>query len=384
MEREKISLGLQGIDDEFIVNAQISQKKRWLKTTMGKVALVACLPLLCAAGIATGVFVDVIDVFAPLFGGTNPQTEIIQEIGRPVGASVTSHGVTLTVDAVIGDENTAVIVYTFANQDGTALTLESLPEAESKVENGTSTHYYYGFQQYIHEKEQELVGHGVELSKSSSVSKDYRLNEQEDGSIQFTEIISSNDIPLGKKVTSYFHNLSYTKVTEHYKDGELVDTETEDVVLIEGTWEITFRLDYGKSTKTFNVRKSFQHQGREITVDTIEISPFSLYIEYEFPKFIIESALEGKEIEDYTEEDIEIDLKERQEFSELLSVFMDSIPFEIRKKDGSFLEVESIQDILYSSNQPNVKVRETLLFDEIVPLEDISSINFGEISVQVS
>lgn len=43
------------------------------------------------------------DAFAGLFGGGPAETEIIDRIGCPIGASATSNGVTITADAIMGD-----------------------------------------------------------------------------------------------------------------------------------------------------------------------------------------------------------------------------------------------------------------------------------------
>lgn len=51
MEREKISLGLQGIDDKFVVNAVSGKKRHWTGRTISKVAMVACCALLMGAGV---------------------------------------------------------------------------------------------------------------------------------------------------------------------------------------------------------------------------------------------------------------------------------------------------------------------------------------------
>ena len=50
-------------------------------------------------------------------------------ISRPIGASVTDNGVTLTVDAVIGDANSYAILYTLSRDDGTPLLQNVDPDA---------------------------------------------------------------------------------------------------------------------------------------------------------------------------------------------------------------------------------------------------------------
>ena len=62
------------------------------------VGVAAALVLSIGAG-ATGVFKSASDAFAGVFGPT-ADTEIIDQIGRPIGASDTAGGVTVTADAI--------------------------------------------------------------------------------------------------------------------------------------------------------------------------------------------------------------------------------------------------------------------------------------------
>ena len=94
---------------------------------MALVAAAAVLVLAMGTAGATGILRSAVEVFSPLFGGAPAQTEIIDQIGYPVGASDTDNGVTVTADAVMGDAYNAVIVYTISRDDGTAL----LPEGTS-------------------------------------------------------------------------------------------------------------------------------------------------------------------------------------------------------------------------------------------------------------
>ena len=94
---------------------------------MALVAAAAVLVLAMGTAGATGILRSAVEVFSPLFGGAHAQTEIIDKIGYPVGASDTDNGVTVTADAVMGDAYNAVIVYTISRDDGTAL----LPEGTS-------------------------------------------------------------------------------------------------------------------------------------------------------------------------------------------------------------------------------------------------------------
>ena len=94
--------------------AQAAPRRK--RRPIGRTALIAaCLTVVLAVSAgATGVLKSAIDVFSPIFGGSAAQTEIIDKIGYPVGASDTDNGVTITADAVMGDRYNAVIIYTIS------------------------------------------------------------------------------------------------------------------------------------------------------------------------------------------------------------------------------------------------------------------------------
>ena len=60
------------------------------------IAAAAVLVLAVGTAGATGILRSAAEVFSPLFGGAPAQTEIIDKIGYPVGASDTDNGVTVT------------------------------------------------------------------------------------------------------------------------------------------------------------------------------------------------------------------------------------------------------------------------------------------------
>ena len=56
---------------------------------------------------AAGILPSPAEIFAPLFGGSVAQTEVIDKIGRPIGASDTDGGITITAEAISGFKNTS-------------------------------------------------------------------------------------------------------------------------------------------------------------------------------------------------------------------------------------------------------------------------------------
>ena len=90
------------------------------------VGVAAALVLSIGAG-ATGVFKSASDAFAGVFGPT-ADTEIIDQIGRPIGASDTAGGVTVTADAILFDGYNYLISYTLEKEDGSAFDCTKNPD----------------------------------------------------------------------------------------------------------------------------------------------------------------------------------------------------------------------------------------------------------------
>lgn len=82
------------------------------------VGATAALALSLGVAGATGALGSAGDAFAGLFGGGPAETEIIDQIGYPIGASATSNGVTITADAIMGDTYSYAIVYSIRRDDG--------------------------------------------------------------------------------------------------------------------------------------------------------------------------------------------------------------------------------------------------------------------------
>ena len=97
--------------------AQGTAKRRRPVFRTALIAAVMAVVLAVGAG-AAGVLPSPTEVFAPLFGGAAAQTEVIDKIGRPIGASDTDNGITITAEAIMGDQYNAVIVYTLTRDDG--------------------------------------------------------------------------------------------------------------------------------------------------------------------------------------------------------------------------------------------------------------------------
>ena len=71
-------------------------RRRWKRSAVAAVAAVACL---CVGAGAVGVTKLASDTFSPVFGSA--ETEIVDKIGHPIGASATAGGVTIDRKSVV-------------------------------------------------------------------------------------------------------------------------------------------------------------------------------------------------------------------------------------------------------------------------------------------
>ena len=93
------------------------------RLTLVAACLAACLVVGGGGGVAVaaGVLPNPADVLSDVFGGAPAETELLNEVGRPIGASATSNGVTVTAEAVVGDRSNFTVVYDVEFDDPSVL-----------------------------------------------------------------------------------------------------------------------------------------------------------------------------------------------------------------------------------------------------------------------
>ena len=240
MNKDQVIDSLGRIDDDVIqkVNAARAYKKR--KPNLHRwISIAACFALLFSIALtAEATNGTVSNLLAPLFGGA--QTEIVDEIGVPIGASTSVNGYTLTVDAIIGDRYSVMIAYTLTRDDG-----QPIPE---NIDFQT--------------REVWASGYGTRIE----------VDENNPSVAHFHERKHRNTPLLGRIVTSSFSNL-------------IIDNgDEEDTIVAEGTWELTFTIRYPDATEKLRV-KSFDvtdDGGRKYKVKEIMLSPVGIHLDLVF------------------------------------------------------------------------------------------------------
>ena len=199
----KLYDAITDIHDKYIIDAENAAKKpnviRW-KPIAAAVLAAVLLTIPVSAELINGY---VRNLLAPLFG--NAQTEVVDKIGKPIGASSTADGYTLTADAVIGDQYNVAIVYTLSRDDG-------LPIPEGTCFDQLNT---------------DIIS-GASGGGSLTFVKDKANPEK----MHIIENWSRKSPVIGRYVTAYF-----SKLAIHNKNGE-------DIPIAEGPWEVSYTLRY--------------------------------------------------------------------------------------------------------------------------------------------
>ena len=228
------------IHDEYILDAENASKKRqsfrW-KPLVAAVLVIVLLAIPVSAEVVNGY---VSNLLAPLFGGA--QTEIVDKIGKPIGATVTADGYTLTADAVIGDQYNVAIVYTLSRDDG-----QPIPEG---------THFA--------EWDTDII-----WGASGGGSLTQVKNEEDPSKLHFIESWSRESPLIGRYVSAHFSEL------------EIYNENGEDIPITDGPWELKYTLRYEDTSVNIpvNALKVTDTNGKNYQINKISISNVGLRLE---------------------------------------------------------------------------------------------------------
>lgn len=304
-------------------------RRRPMRRTL---VLAAAAALVLALGVGAGATVlKLASVsFAPIFG--TAQTEIIDKIGRPIDASCTDNGVTITADAIIGDKYNACIVYSITNADGSPLTL---PEGVEYVHFASS--------------DTALRSTGGQHGSSWSVT------DPETGHLQYVQTISANE-PL---------KLGATKAT--FRDLTYFDEETQTAkTLLEGDWTLKFDVDYEDSAIVLSAGQTFTNDGVGFTIDSISLSPVAIQVRY--------TADRAPDWGDDQESGRMPPAMAQEE-----ARFQSGISMLVTLADGSTLDFSDSAGGSISPTKHGADCTKSTVFEQILPLEDVVSVTFGDV-----
>lgn len=319
-------------------------KPRGRKFGLPRVAAVgvaAALVLGIGAG-ASGVFKTAGEAFAGVFGPT-ADTEIIDQIGRPIGASDTDNGVTITADAIIGDKYHYAVTYSIIKEDGTPFDIDLSKTVGDGVlplnfaEEDTSLAGYFG------------GTHGGSYFYDADPT---------DAAIQYVETreVSDGDVQ-GRTIKAKFSDLY------------AYDEDMNRVMIAEGDWSFKFNLDFEDTSVQLPAGQVIDLNGMTATIDEITLSPLALRVDYTVDSEVQwdENAQSGKQ----SDHD-----------SAQMQKYFDDLQIVINKADGTSL------DMSYAGGSIKPQDGKTIcqkgdMFSEIIPLEDVVSLTIGGVEIPV-
>lgn len=307
--------------------AQKRSRRPLLRTALIAACLTAALAV--TAG-ATGVLKSAAEAFAPIFGGSAAQTEIIDKIGYPVGASDTDNGVTITADAVMGDAYNAAIIFTITRDDGTALLPAGTEDAMLLVRGG---------------------GADLNIPGGTHGGSWFVDEDPADNTVQLIQTISA-DVPLND-----------CTATAKFDDLWMWDEESgEAVPFAEGTWKLRFDVQYEDASVTLGGGETFTQAGMTFTIDAVTVSPVAFKVDY-----TVDSEVQWSD--SGSGQQSEADSREMQRYFENVEILL-------TKVDGTVIDLSNAGGSI--SPQDGVTVcSKSAVFSQIIPVEEIESISVG-------
>ena len=312
---------------ERLTSAQPVRRPR-LHRRVVAVALAAALVLAVSVG-ATGGVDRASRFLGQLLGMSPVQTEIIDRIGRPVGASDTSGGVTVTVDAIIGDAYSYVVVCSLEREDG-----QNLAQGLQAFEETGALPLSYG--------QMDLdVG-----TRSGSHGYSYFFDaDPADSAIQFAQVMTLDE-PIRPG-------------TARLTIRDLVRYEDRAVV-VRGSWDITFQLRFEDCSVELPAGQTFRTNGMAAVLDKVTISPLSIQVEY-----TVDGLVRGQETREDGGEDI-----------------FQAPSICLNMADGSVLELDNLGGGLTPQGDKTL-CQWGGLYPHVVDLEQVDSVTIGTVTIPV-
>ena len=289
---------------------------------------------------ATGTLGNVLHFFDEVINGASAQTEIVEKIGRPVGASASDAGITITAEAILGDRSSYAVIYSIEKDDGSPFVTDAIP--------GTP---YLDYMMDGTPASPDLLSSLTAGSGGSGEAYFYDADPS-DNAIQYVEkysLLGDADI-IGATLVAEFDEIS--------RMGEGGEWES----VARGSWKLRFKADYEDLSREIDASgMRFKLGEGEATMEELRISPIAISLSY----VADEPAVFGDE--------------ESGRMSEQMSAEMDRLldlgTITLTMKDGSTSVVQSNSG--GSIADDHVSCQQVLFLEGIVDVDEVASITIG-------
>ena len=309
--------------------------------TVARIAAVTAVLAIVIGGagtaMATGVLPLPSDMLSDIFDGPASQTEIIDRIGRPVGASCTNNGVTVTADAIMGDKDMVTIAYTLTFDDPAALKKLSEPGENGTIAGSVDGNVYV---------DGEHGGQG----QSWLIDKN-----PNDSSIQyFAQFSVESPGLMGRTVRTHINSLVVPRAGKELPEYKKILT---------GPWDLKFQLNYEDTSVTIPAPKSVNFNGTKATIQEATVSCVGVSVRYNIDRSIEHDNNSGK-------------------MSQNMEESMDAvgnIPLIVTFKDGHVEDATSHSGYFANKlDNGTTDVHKTWPFSQVCDTDKIASVQIGD------
>ena len=321
----------QHMTDRLMAEAERPAPHRALPfRRLAAAGVAAALVLSVGVAGATGALGEVGAAFSAIFGPST-QTEIMDKIGYPVGASDTDNGVTITADAIVGDTYSYAVVYTIQREDGKALVSDQLLARAPDPDDALPL----AFQSY------DAAPQGYRGGSSGNMW--FYDADPADSALQFVELRTQSEPLEPGLLTVRFQDLQVY--------GEDYATCT---TLTEGSWKLSFQLAFEDASRTLPCGQTFTLNGAEVTLNAVTLSPLSIQADYTV-SWAGDTAMD----------------------------WIEPLPMSITYTDGTTLDLSHAGGAsAYGTG--SVSCQKGMIFDQLHPLEEVASVTVGDVVIPVS
>lgn len=314
--------------------------RRWARVAAG-LALALVLGGGGTVAVAAGVLPNPADVLSDVFGGAPAQTELLNEVGRPIGASATSNGVTVTAEAVAGDRFNYAVAYSIEFEDSAAL------EGVEFHEGGTLTYVGDAFLRV----DGAMSGGGLA-----------RLYDADpgDNTLQLVQVMGVqtwNDAGIVGRTARF----SMSKL-------EIFTDEGEFKTLAAGDWNLKFEMNYVDTTVDLPASQTTTWQGSDVTIDAVTVSSVGVTVDYTIERQIGDIGPSGR-------------------LSDEAQAKQDAVlglPVTVTFADGTTFDATNANTHAEEQNDGTSAVTKTVTYDRIIAADDILSVIVGDVEIPVS
>lgn len=309
--------------------------------TVARIAAVTAVLAIVIGGagtaVATGVLPLPSDMLSDIFDGSASQTEIIDRIGRPVGASCSNNGVTVTADAIMGDKDMVTIAYTLTFDDPAALKKLSEPGENGTIAGSVDGNVYV---------DGEHGGQG----QSWLIDKN-----PNDSSIQyFAQFSVESPGLMGRTVRTHINSLVVPRAGKELPEYKKILT---------GPWDLKFQLNYEDTSVTIPAPKSVNFNGTKATIQEATVSCVGVSVRYNIDRSIEHDNNSGK-------------------MSQNMEESMDAvgnIPLIVTFKDGHVEDATSHSGYFANKlDNGTTDVHKTWPFSQVCDTDKIASVQIGD------